>query len=76
MDDLHPLDLLEIDTDLPAVTQDARDRTRSWVDEEFLPRAADLWRSGTFPQEFLKRWENSALSERRSPAGAVQVMMP
>jgi glutaryl-CoA dehydrogenase len=54
MDDLHPLDLLEIDTDLPAVTQDARDRTRRWVDEEFLPRAADLWRSGTFPQEFFE----------------------
>lgn len=51
--DSHTLDLLQLDVDLSTAARDARDRTRNWVDNHFLPQAAELWQRGTFPREFF-----------------------
>ena len=48
-----PLDFLELDSKLPPQALSARDVTRDWVQQAFMPRATELWRAAEFPREYL-----------------------
>lgn len=48
-----PLDFLDLDASLPPAALSARDATRHWVQETFLPNVTDLWRASTFPREYF-----------------------
>ena len=47
------LDFLDLDANLSSTALSARDITRRWVEQAFMPNVTELWRTGDFPKEYF-----------------------
>ena len=47
------LDFLDLDANLSSTALSARDITRRWVEQAFMPNVTELWRPGDFPKEYF-----------------------